>query len=527
MNPNNPPVIPPGKPESDSTTAGLTTKVVKGSVWTLAGQVAPMLFTFIASPIVIRLLGSEAYGVLILVGLIPLYFSFADFGMGLASTKFSSEEFAVGDSRREAAVVWTSVSIALTSCLPVGIALFVFSGWIVNYFNVPEHLYFQASTGLKLAAVGFVVGILSSVMNSPLLARLRMDLVTVIGTIPRIIVVIATPIALYLGFGIVGAVLLTLISAIVVFAFQLYFSGKLLPELFRTGANWDMLGPLYKFGGSWVIAMIAGMLLANFEKLALTKFVSVESLAHYSVAFTFASMATTFSAAMLPALVPAFSQVSSPERQSQFASLFARGIRLNLMWLPPTIMFLFVVARPFFTVWYGSEFGQESTLPFYILLFGLFFNILAYIPHSSISAKGRTDIFAKLYWFELVFYVVIVYLLINTFGIIGAALAWSIRVVLDAAVLVFYCKRVTGIEFSFLKQFRSLLFGFALLAPPMIFAAAYDNFSLWLLLITPISLALYALLIWETFVEDREKEWLVHKVMRFINSSKLNSSSGF
>src|SRR4029079_17936834 len=93
-------------------TAGMTTKVVKGSLWTLAGQVAPIAFSFVATPFTIRLLGAEGYGVLILVGLIPSYLGFADFGMGLGSTKFASEAYAAGDGEREARIVRTAALIA-------------------------------------------------------------------------------------------------------------------------------------------------------------------------------------------------------------------------------------------------------------------------------------------------------------------------------------------------------------------------------------------------------------------------------
>lgn len=75
----------------------MTTKVVKGSLWTLAGQVAPLAVSLVATPFVIRLLGAESYGVLILIGLIPTYLGFAAFGMSMASTKFGSEAYAEGD----------------------------------------------------------------------------------------------------------------------------------------------------------------------------------------------------------------------------------------------------------------------------------------------------------------------------------------------------------------------------------------------------------------------------------------------
>ena len=151
----------------------MTTKVVKGSIWTLGGSVLPLAVSFISTPFVIRFLGSEAYGVLLLVGLIPTYFSFADLGMGVASTKFASEAFGQGDQVKEAQVVWTATIIALITSLVVAIPIFIFSFQIISVLNVPEHLQTQASVALRIASAAFVLGILGSVLNSPMLARLR------------------------------------------------------------------------------------------------------------------------------------------------------------------------------------------------------------------------------------------------------------------------------------------------------------------------------------------------------------------
>jgi O-antigen/teichoic acid export membrane protein len=181
---------------------------------------------------------------------------------------------------------------------------------------------------------------------------------------------------------------------------------------------------------------------------------------------------------------------------------------LNLIWLLPALMVLFVIAKPFFTLWAGEEFGRESTLPFYILLFGLFFNILAYVPHSSIVANGRTDALAKLYWIELGFYAVAVYVLIKFFGIAGAAAAWSLRVILDAFAIIWLSKRIAKVPFRFFHHFPALVIAVAMLVPAVIFAAFYDNFSLWLILLGPVCIALYSVLIWRTFIEPAERDWI-------------------
>ena len=76
----------------------MTTKVVKGTLWTMVGLMVPILLSLVSTPIVTRLLGAEGYGLLVLILLIPNYLNFADFGMNIASTKFGSAAYAEGDT---------------------------------------------------------------------------------------------------------------------------------------------------------------------------------------------------------------------------------------------------------------------------------------------------------------------------------------------------------------------------------------------------------------------------------------------
>jgi len=488
-------------------TAGMTTKVVKGSIWTLAGQVAPMMVAFIATPFTIRFLGSESYGVLLLVGLIPMYFSFADFGMGVASTKFAAEAYGQGDLDREREVIWTATAIAALSAMIVAVPIFLFSYQIVAAMNVPEHLLRDASIALKITSASFFFGILAGVLNSPMLARLRMDMNTFTGAVPKILLAAVTPFVLYYGGGIVGAVWWALIVGVAAFAIVFYFSSRLLPGLQRPILNRDLVRPILKFGAGWFVAVVAAILLVNFEKLALTKMVSVTALAYYSIAYTLANIASMFSAAMTQSLVPAFSQLLTPEKKPELDHLFTRALRFTWVWLLPMTAIMVVLAKPFLSFWAGPEFGAESTVPFYILLVGVSFNMLAYIQHSLITSLGRTDLIAKLYWAELFLFGILVVVLIYFFGIIGAALAWSIRVVVDAVIFIVLAKKLAGVSFRISHGVNGLIFASISLLPLFVLAVFNDNNAMMFAAI-PICIGVYGMIIWKMFLDNPEKIWL-------------------
>ena len=87
------------------------------------------------------------------------------------------------------------------------------------------------------------------------------------------------------------------------------------------------------------------------------------------------------------------------------------------------------------TWWLGSEFASHTTQVVELLMVGAWINGIAFIPYSLLQGQGRPDMVAKLHALELPPFVIALWLLLNSFGLPGAALAWCGRVAIDAAVL--------------------------------------------------------------------------------------------
>jgi O-antigen/teichoic acid export membrane protein len=500
-------------PAQAPSTAGMTTKVVKGSLWTIVGQVAPLAVSLVTTPFVIRMLGAEGYGVLILAGLIPTYLGFTDFGMGIASTKFASEAYAEGDPVREARIVRTAALISLFSSLPFATVLFVFSSQIASLFNVPENLYAEASLALKFASAALVLNFLNGIFNTPQLTRLRMDLNSLINAGFRILGLIATPFAIYFT-GVPGAVFVLMVVSFITLAGHLYISKKLSGHLFDMSIDRGMFKPMLKFGLALTSVGAAGLLLFNAEKGIVAASVSPTALAYYSVGFTLASMMVLFSNTLIQSLLPAFSQLSQPEFISQLELLFARIVKLILIILFPSAAFLGPLARTFFRVWAGEDFAYESTPLFYVLLLGLLFSVPGYIPYSYLMSQGKASIIARLYWLELIPYLIIVYLLTNSFGIIGSAIAWSARVAFDGVVFFLLAKKHTVAR---IRVFGGKTLWLPILGCVFVLPILLVSFFGEMSLIFPISLyfigtIIYACSVWVYVLTNAERNWLLSTI---------------
>jgi len=252
----------------------------------------------------------------------------------------------------------------------------------------------------------------------------------------------------------------------------------------------------------------------NVEKLLLARMASVQTLAYYSIAFMVANTAMFLPQAMTQALLPAFSRLqSSVDGEAALQTLFRRCIRLNLFIEIPALTLMAVIARPLFRIWAGPEFEANSTVPFYILLAGLLFNMIAAIPHSLILSTGRTELLARLYWLQLLIYPLAAAVLIYYAGITGAAVAWSLRVIIDSFLIHVIARRASTAR----TEYRRLIVSPglpALLLIPAIAAAFYDNYSLWLLMIVPVSVLGYCWAVWSTGLDANEKGWISNVLSR-------------
>ena len=484
---------------------GLTSRVVHGSFLNLFGQGVTMLATLIATPFVIRLLGPASYGVLALVHVLIGYLSFADLGMGTASTRFGSQAHARGDDDGEAAAIWTSLLLAIIPAATVALALILGARPLVERgLRLPPNLHDAAVICVRLAAIGFLARAIAGVLNTPAIVRLRMDLYVSILSGTAVVQIVLVPIVIYFGGGLTGSATVVAGAAIATALLFAIVGVRLLPALRRPHIDRELLHALAKFGGALVVGTIAAALLSNVEKLLISRYASVHALAYYSVAYTLAFMLTQLPLALTNTLIPAFAQLQERGDRAAFEQLYRRGLHGMLFWALPGAVFIAAVARPFFTIWAGPQYGLQSTLPLYLLLGGVVCEVLAYVPQGLLIAHGRTDIIARCNLAILVPYVVASALLIREYGAPGAAIAWSLRAMISLIVFSTFAERVSGFAFVALPiNKRDFAFSVLILVVPV--AIAFPISPIVRTAVAILAVASYLLLIFARVLTTEER----------------------
>ena len=233
-----------------------------------------------------------------------------------------------------------------------------------------------------------------------------------------------------------------LLNRLIEFTAYLYYCLQSIPGMNRP--QWPKLVYVKKllgFGGWLTVSNVIGPFMTYMDRFIVGGMLSISAVAYYATPYDFVTRLAVIPGSLLSVMFPALS-ASFLIDSNRFVMLYNKTVKYILIALTPVVLILTVLAEPILNLWLGQEFAAQSTLVLQILSIGFLVNSLAQVPYSAIQAMGRPDITAKIHLLELPLYLGMILLLVLKMGIVGAALAWLIRIVIDAAVLHLFANRM-------------------------------------------------------------------------------------
>ena len=412
--------------------------IARNARWNALGQGLPLLVGLVAIPITTRALGAQRFGLLGLIWAVLGYVGALDFGLGRTTTKFVAEHL----SRQDATAVRRVATIAVMSQLALGIVggllLFALAPYVIDrLLRVPPHLAAEGRLAFRLLAlsVPLVLGSLS--LRAILEAAGRFDLANLIR-LPMSTLMFAVPAVVGLlggGLGLIVA-LLTAVRLIGALAFAAALRRAVAGFSWDFRRGWSTLRTLMGYAGWVAVSNTVNPLLAYLERFILASLAGVSAVAYYAAPYEAVTRLLIVPASLAGALFPAFSDSGQGDSiRARHERLFQRGLRFLLVALGAPTLVIIGCAGPLLTVWLGPEYAAHSAPALAILTAGVLVNSLAQLPSAYLLGRGRPDLPAKFHVVELFLYAVGAWFLVREFGVTGAALAWTGRVTLDAALL--------------------------------------------------------------------------------------------
>ncbi|HQU79450.1 MAG TPA: flippase [Azonexus sp.] len=410
-------------------------------VITLLSLVLPLVMGALSVPYIIEKLGVAGFGVLTLIWGIFGYFSLFDFGIGKALTKRVAE----CESGSPQAAVAIRVGLLLLMGLGVisGLLLAIAYPALLRHgilVDSPENFRSIAwlAFGMPFLLVGIGLrGVLEGLgrFSAPAFARIILGIATFGLPVPLLAV---WPTLDVIVVGLVGGRVLTIAS-------QGWACRDLLGAALRVRGERAALREIVSFGGWMMVSNLVSPLMVFADRFVIAGSSVASQLAYYTTPFELVTRLLVLPAAATTVLFPKMAGQQGADRHHVAGRMMVRGMGMMFVALLPVVIAGSVFASDFLGWWLNPDFAAQAAGPMALLCWGVLCNSVAQFPFSYLQSMGKVRQIAYLHLLELPVYFMTLPWFLERWGILGAAIAWLLRVVFDlfalsalSAIMLFY-----------------------------------------------------------------------------------------
>jgi O-antigen/teichoic acid export membrane protein len=402
------------------------------TVYNLVGALTPAVTALVTIPLYLHVIGVERYGILAICWLLVGYFAFFDLGLGRALAQKIETLVDAPDERNR--IFWSAISLGVVLS---AIAALVFIPISIIGFGAmklpgPE-LRDELNRALPLIVALVPFGILYNLLYGSLHGRklfLRLNAIASVGAVATAVfpLVLAHLVGPQLTIIIAG----TLLARALILAALAGACIRGVPLRSPELASRTEIRRLVSFGGWTTMTNVFGPMLTFLDRFAIGAIIGAAAVTLYVVPFSLVSQLMVVPMALATTLLPHLAAMPRGEA----VTLCRNAARVLLFVATPLTLVAIVLIEPFLVLWVGPI-GHQSAPLAYPLLLGFWATSMAQVPSIFLPACGRPDLLAKLHAAEVIPYAVLLVAGLHFWGVFGAALAWCVRGVVDAALLFF------------------------------------------------------------------------------------------
>lgn len=415
----------------------------RNTLWNLAGTGLPFLLGVVTIPYLIRNIGVESFGILTLVWALIGYFSLFDFGLGRALTQQIASCRSSGKLAELPSLVKTGLWFTvITGVAGGGIFAALASKLATHWLNISLPLQPSAVSALLIAALGIpfttvttgLRGILEAYEDFKVVNYLRMALGAANFGLPALSVMFFGNSLAWMVGSLVFARVFTL------FAHAWLVHRKLKRQWVSAPFNKQNLYSLLSFGVWMTVSNIISPLMVTADRFVISATLGASVVAYYTVPFEVLIRVLVLPGALTAVLFPRLAALMVTDRKESMR-LYRKSLGVVAAMLLPLCVAIALGSKWGMNLWLGKEFAQHSWKIVCVMALGLLLNGIAHVPFAAVQAAGNARATAILHMCELALYLPLLFFCMKIFGLIGAPIAWTVRVAVDLVVLLFYAKK--------------------------------------------------------------------------------------
>lgn len=431
----------------------------KGALINFSGGLARMALLYIYTLLLARMLPASALGEYFMMFSIINILGLAsvvglDFGLIRYVSLFATE----GD--------FTSARRVLKSSLIIGTLIGIVAAAGLFYATpILKETFFDNSdtavTGLRIFAIAVPFLVIARMFNATTQAMHKMQYQVISrDLVEQISKVLLSVVAVAIGAQLLGIVWANVASILIGATLSLFFSTLVLPKRMTSSPAVKIASPsvrrpelrLLKYSFPLAFSNLLALMLLWIDTLLLGYLSNSTNVGFYGAALRVATASAAVTVAFTTVFAPVIPELYNRGRMEQLSVLFKTVSKWIFICSFPIFLILALFSEPIMRL-FGSDFSSGS-LALVLLAFGQLLSATAGPTGFMILMSGRSRIELFNMAASLSICVILCFILISKFGIVGAALANMFAagsLVLLRSAEVWYFMRIKAFDRSYIK----------------------------------------------------------------------------
>ncbi len=428
----------------------------KNSFFSLLVSAVPALVGIVTVPILIRLLGLERFAFLSVVWAVIGYFGIFDLGLSRSLGKRAASRHSEQDYQALGYDLGFGIIAILIVGALVALAIDYWGGILLStHFKLGGQFLVEAQSSMRVIALSVPVLMLLAATKGVFEGINQFKPANSIQIINGLTNFIVPAIVAVWVPNIKHILFVLLLVRSVLLVFSLAWLHQFVP--YKWGRHWD--GTLLMEGGWLTLAALASPLMLYVDRLVLGTLVPMKNLAFYTTPVDLVTRAWIVPQAITRVTFPAFSFFAKDPTRTK--ETFKEALELMTLVCFVPILAVFFFSHEILQIWIGAEMAENASLILKILSVGIFWNCLSWVPFSLLQATDGASVASVLSLIEVPIYFGALLFFTSQFGLFGAAMAWSGRLIFDTLLIdgYFLFKKKTLTTLVWSKLLISMVFG--------------------------------------------------------------------
>jgi O-antigen/teichoic acid export membrane protein len=393
-------------------------------------------FFLIVTPLAIKVMGEEFYGLWAMLSALMLFSNVGALGMDAIVMKFSSEASADGDPQTQSNKIITAGTFVLLAMSILTAALLLLARNLISgNINAGAALREDFRQAVVWIAASIVPQFLSRVPYGYLLSQFHNGRVRQIELFSSVSLWLGTIVIALVGKNLVAVAAWCLFSNALVYAMYFWSVQRLVH--FRLQPDLPTLRKLLHFSGYMFIENLAITLFQQFDKIVVGFTLGPALAGVYSVGTSLALRLSIVTGQATEVMIPYASLQESLGDQKKLFAVFRQLSQYIGLMLAGAASLLVIWMNEILSVWISPDYAARYAGAFRILIVAYGLLSLSRPAHQTLTGMGRVRFTAFFYMLATILMLAGVFFLSREFGFLGAAasnLALALLLVFDWSV---------------------------------------------------------------------------------------------